>query len=205
MKATDERFTRAALAEGGMPIAAGYSRLPHDATVVPSEGVLGSVSKWLGRRNPRTVLISLTILLPFIPALIAGLMHRFPMHYPDSLVEWRLVEDGPILSAWTYIQVATFAYLVFLYRLGPPGYLPIYIATMAAHGAFMQQLGKPIGIGLAQLFESIGCTGGLQNALATYIHHSLLGLFTWWVSSIIVDVTCARAQRTTAELLDDLG
>jgi hypothetical protein len=54
--------------------------------------------------------------------------------------------DESILSAWTFLHVAIFAFFVFLYKSGPPNYLSAYTGTFAAHGSFMQQIGKPIGV-----------------------------------------------------------
>jgi hypothetical protein len=136
------------------------------------------------------VLVVLTITLPLVPALIAYLMKS------TAGATGLSSSDAPILSAWTYLQVAVIAYFVFLSWEGPPNYLTAYTAIIVAHGAFMQRLGEPIGLGLARLFGGVGMRDPLAPAAASFIHHLLVGAVTWGMARLITEMTGRCAQPT---------
>jgi hypothetical protein len=140
--------------------------------------------------HPNWVLGALTISLPLIPALIAYFMKS------TAGATGLSSGDAPILSAWTYLQVATVAYFVFLSWSGPPNYLTAYTAIIVAHGAFMQRLGEPVGLGLAKLFIGFGMHDPMAPAAASYIHHLGVGVVTWLIERLITEGTRMGAQPT---------
>lgn len=147
--------------------------------------------------RPRIVLSLLTFLLPLVPTVIAFSMGS------DAGRTGHSSHDGPILSAWTYLQVATIAYFVFLSASGPPNYLTAYTATMISHGIFMQKLGEPIGITLAGDLGSMGINDPVAPALATYIHHLAVGALTWLMAWLVTEMTKECAQPTSTLRVSD--
>jgi hypothetical protein len=140
--------------------------------------------------HSKPTLLILSFLLPLIPAIIAISLNS------TTGTTGTTSEDGPILSAWTHLQVAIFALYVYLASSGPPNYLTAYTFTMLALGLFMQQLGKPIGIGLAMRFRLIGFQDPLGPASATYLHHLAVGLGTWLMAWVAVEMMKECAQPT---------
>jgi hypothetical protein len=138
------------------------------------------------------VLIILSILLPAFPAVVAGNLNHQPGEHGD---------DEDILAAWTHLQVAIFAFLVYLYWAGPPNYLTAYTAIFIAFGLLMQQLGKPIGLWLARQFRDFSVTENWSwpTAAASYTHHAILGVLTWVAATTVVIVTKRRALPTSTE------
>jgi hypothetical protein len=142
------------------------------------------------------VLSALTLLLPFVPAVIAWDLNTNPGRHG---------EDANILSMWTYLHVATFAYLVFLYWKGPPNYLTAYTATFIGHAFFMQELGRPIGIYLASWFNGsyLHLEGGWATGAAAYTHHLLMGVGTFVAAHVVVGITRQSTQPTLTKTVDE--
>lgn len=152
------------------------------------------ISHWLAT-NPKKVLVAFTLLLPVIPALIA-----YGTRVPKDTGENSA--DEPILQSWTYLQVAIFAYFLFLSRKGPATYLTAYTATMIPFAFFMQNLGKPIGLGLAKIFLGLGLDDPLAPATATFIHHVGVGALSWLLASIGVEITKELERPLSARRVD---